>query len=295
MPLADPERALLNFERLKTLPLIQSAAFYDEVTSTNDLALRAATDASLQTPALIVAARQTAGRGRGSNRWWSARGALTFSLILETGNGRWTAVRSPRISLACAISVCDAIEQIEPGIQCRVKWPNDVFVAGKKICGILVEIPTSGSAAPIRSASSSSEPRGPIGDMDSEDHQSDPRRIVLGIGLNVNNSWSTAPQALQSAGIALCDVSCRHYNLMDVLGHMLAALEARLDQLQTQDIELTSAWRSRCHLAGRHVQLTVGKRLVEGHCDGIDCDGSLLVLTAAGRERIVSGVVTRVR
>jgi BirA family biotin operon repressor/biotin-[acetyl-CoA-carboxylase] ligase len=287
----DEDRVWLKTARFGGLPLVRHAQFHDEVTSTNDLALRAASDAMLPTPALIVAERQTAGRGRGANRWWSAPGALTFSIILETGNHLPPALW-PRVSLACAVAVCDAIEQVEPGIRCRVKWPNDVFVAERKICGILVEVPNSLAGESFHGAPSSTATRRPTRPFDARVEPTAPRRIVLGIGVNVNNSWNDAPPDLHTSGIALRDVTGRPHDLMDVLRRALAALDARLDQLQRHDIQLSTAWRSRCHLAGRHVRLSVGNRSIEGRCEGIDRDGALLVVTAAHREKIVSGVVT---
>src|SRR5438034_451345 len=99
-----------------------------------------------------------AGRGRGTNRWWSADGALTFSLVLEAPQERLPMSRWPQVALVAGVAVCEALERMAPRAEMRVKWPNDVYLAGRKICGILSE------SVPARRD-----------------------RIVVGIGVNVNN------------------------------------------------------------------------------------------------------------
>jgi BirA family biotin operon repressor/biotin-[acetyl-CoA-carboxylase] ligase len=132
-------------------------------------------------------------------------------------------------------------------------------------------------------------------DVDSNVPLNTPRRIVVGIGLNVNNPANTAPHDVQKLAIALCDVSSRRYDLTDVLGQVLAALAVRLDQLQRGDSRLPRAWKSRSLLTNKHVQLNVGQQVIEGYCAGIDKDGSLVLRMDRRREKIASGVVMQVR
>ena len=72
---------MFDLPRLLAETFIQRIEFHEELPSTNDLALRLAVDETLATPLLVLADRQTAGRGRGVNRWWSNDGALTFTLV----------------------------------------------------------------------------------------------------------------------------------------------------------------------------------------------------------------------
>jgi BirA family biotin operon repressor/biotin-[acetyl-CoA-carboxylase] ligase len=233
--------------------------------STNDLALELAADPRLPVPALVLAARQTAGRGRGGNRWWSAPGALTFSLVLEPAQVDLAIDHWPRLSLTTTVAVCDALAKLAPDAIWGAKWPNDVTVAGRKICGILVEVPNRGPRAG--------------------------RRVVVGVGLNVNNSWQTAPDDLRDVGTALCDVTGRRHDRTDVLIRFLTAFADRLEQLSRADTRLLGAWRSRCVLRGRQVRIDNGAGSVRGRCWGIDDDGALVVETASGEQRVHGGVV----
>src|SRR5205807_5233254 len=87
----------------------------------------------------------------------------------------------PRIALAAGVALCDVLQVAVPRSSCSLKWPNDVLLAGKKVAGILVEVPPTAPPAP--------------------------RRLVLGMGWNVNNTLSAAPAEIQSAGSSLCDLA----------------------------------------------------------------------------------------
>jgi BirA family biotin operon repressor/biotin-[acetyl-CoA-carboxylase] ligase len=249
---------------------IRHVEIHDSLASTNDRATQLAVEGGLELPALIVAGRQTAGRGRGANSWWSSEGSLTFSVLLDAsalaiGSERW-----PQVSLATAVAVCDvvtaelgrdhALEKL-PGI----KWPNDVLVDGRKVCGILIE-------SPAATASGS-------------------RCLVIGIGLNVNNSWRDAPDDLAARGTALCDLSGSRHSLQRVLVGIIQRLEVRLGQLALNDPELAAAWRRLSVLDGKEVFSGGFGRQVQGRCVGIAVDGGLVVETATGRETLYSGSI----
>ena len=148
-----------DIELIKANSFAQAVEFHRELPSTNDLALRRAMHDELQTPFLVLAGFQTAGRGRGSNRWWSAPGALTFSLVLDTRRESPTGACAPRFSVTTALSLHDALSQYAPPGEIRLKWPNDVYLGPRKVAGILLEQ----SSACLN-------------------------RLVVGVGINVNNS-----------------------------------------------------------------------------------------------------------
>jgi BirA family transcriptional regulator, biotin operon repressor / biotin---[acetyl-CoA-carboxylase] ligase len=121
-------------------PLIAGADqidWLDEAGSTNDVAL-ALPDKSAVPVHLIVAERQTAGRGRRENRWFSGEGALTFSALVHLPSLDISEAKRPYISLATGLAVCRAVQSVLSA-PCRVKWPNDVFIGDQKVAGILVE------------------------------------------------------------------------------------------------------------------------------------------------------------
>lgn len=238
---------------------VAQAEVHVELPSTNDRALRLAARAS-NLPHLIVALRQTLGRGRGANRWWSADGALTFSLIVDAGP--IAAERRPLVALVAGGAVCEAVGAVIPTAEVRLKWPNDVFVSGRKAGGILVEVPPEA-----------------------------PERLVIGIGLNVNVSLLDAPDDVQLRAAALCDVAGRPLPIGEVLTGILKRLEHDLVRFDHHFGDLLADWRRRCLLTGRCVTLHDGTRSITGTCLGFDDDGSLLLQTVAGPRRFRSGVV----
>jgi BirA family transcriptional regulator, biotin operon repressor / biotin---[acetyl-CoA-carboxylase] ligase len=111
--------------------------------STNSRARELAT-AGAPGGTVVTAAAQTAGRGRQGRRWTApAGGALLYSAIV-----RPLERRHALLPLAAAVAVCDAAERLDNSIECRIKWPNDVWVDGRKLAGILIEArPQDGWAA----------------------------------------------------------------------------------------------------------------------------------------------------
>ncbi|RPI80469.1 MAG: biotin--[acetyl-CoA-carboxylase] ligase [Planctomycetaceae bacterium] len=275
-PTAGTTSPPFNLSRLIDSPLFAQVAWHDAIDSTNTLALQSALQPELPTPYLIGAEQQTAGRGRGNHRWWSAPGALTFSLILNPrtdfagpavpplNENCW-----PRISLVAALALCDVLAERVPAGKPRLKWPNDVHLAGRKVAGILVEVPP--------------QPAGTA------------RRLVLGIGINVNNSLVLAPEEIRSVAAALCDITGGPMSREELLLDWMERFGDHARSLATGAADLADGWRSYCLLAGQTVTLQAGNRTVAGHCLGIDDEGALLIDTPTGTERCFGGVLVRIQ
>jgi BirA family biotin operon repressor/biotin-[acetyl-CoA-carboxylase] ligase len=239
--------------------------------STNDLAMRLAPDPRTETPRLILADQQTAGRGRGSNRWWSGPGSLTFTLLIDTEDFSLPSALWPCVALAAGLTVCDILPQLVPSATSGLKWPNDVWLDGRKVCGILVEVPAC---------------RTPV-----------PSRLVVGVGLNVNNSLTAAPADIRQRATSLCDAAGRQFDLTEVLVAFLQQLERNLADLgQSPDPApgLVARWQERCVLKGRTVTIDTAGTLVSRVCAGLQPDGSLGLSTPDGITRIYGGVVAEI-
>lgn len=256
----------LDADALRAAASLRYVELHDTLGSTNDRAVELARDLNAELPALIATRFQMAGRGRGSNTWVAADGALTFSLVLEpTALGVATA-NWPLLSLASAVAVGDALDH-EFGSEnnatdtprTAIKWPNDVYVAQRKIAGILIESPGGATAK---------------------------ARIVVGIGVNVNNSQSGSPDR-----IAVCDVSNRTHDLQALLSSIVCALFARFRQIATGDRTLVAAWQQSDMLAGQNIVVEAADRRIEGRCVAIADDGALLLETSHGIQRICSGSI----
>ncbi len=264
----------LNLRRIRDSSFVRHVEWHELISSTNDRGMALAAEPALATPLLIAAGEQSAGRGRGMNRWWSESGALTFSLVFDPhgdqqvrGSPALAADRWPRIALTAGVALCDVLQELLSDVSTGLKWPNDVLLGGKKVSGILVEVPP---AAPPS-----------------------PRRLVLGMGINVNNSLASAPVELQSTATALCDAAGALFDLTDLLIRWLNRFADHLHALAAADPALPGRWRSLCTLSGRTVELQSGNRCVRGFCRGIDDEGALLVDTETGPERLFAGVLVR--
>lgn len=224
-----------------------------EIDSTNSELMRRAR-AGLAEPTLLVAEQQTAGRGRLGRNWHSAPGdSLTFSLGLPLAPVDWSG-----LSLAVGVAVADALD---PRI--RLKWPNDLWVDGRKLGGILVE--TAGGGASAGTAA---------------------RVAVVGIGLNIApraaEGLSTPPAALRTL-----------LPEADAGSALLRVVPALVQALQTFEREGFAPFRERFAaldlLRGRPLTLSDGNA---GTGAGVDEHGGLLVHTAAGMQTVTSAEVS---
>ena len=173
----------------------------------------------------------------------------------------------PQLSLATALGVCDALGETFPGGKFQLKWPNDVYLNDRKVAGILLEVP------PVRRD-----------------------RVVVGIGVNVNNSLAAAPPEIHASATSLVDATHRPYRLADVLLAMLSSLQVRYESLASGRLDLARVWSERCWLQGEMVEVKLGRETFAGVCQGLDRDGALLVLVAdrSAPRRFLSGTVRRV-
>jgi BirA family biotin operon repressor/biotin-[acetyl-CoA-carboxylase] ligase len=163
------------------------------------------------------------------------------------------------------LAVCEAVESLVPGANVALKWPNDVYLDGRKLAGILVETADGKQGS-----------------------------VVLGIGINVNNSSLVAPPELRDKAIALRDVAGRDLPRIEVLLAVLQRLTLRIDWLAAGIDDFQETWSRRCLLTGRDIEIEVlPSRRIAGRCQGIDREGALLIATDTGIERCLSGVVTR--
>ena len=171
-----------DLDRIQDESPVRVVQYYRQLPSTSDRALQLARVDECETPLVVLAELQTAGRGRGSNRWWAGPGALTFSLVVDLENGQ-RAVGDTRISLATALAVRDALSTFDRTARFQLKWPNDIYLQSRKIAGILLERPALYL-----------------------------NRLVVGIGVNANNSLQGAPAALQETSNSFCDATGRELN-----------------------------------------------------------------------------------
>ncbi len=235
--------------------------YHAQLDSTNNRGLEVARKETLGGPRLIFTEEQTAGRGRGANQWWSASGSLTFSLLVP-GDRIVPPTEWPRLSLASGLAVCEVLEALAPAALVGLKWPNDVFLGGKKICGILIESVVTPQPC-----------------------------LIVGIGLNVNNSFRSAPAELQATATSLVDELHLPQDRLAILVSLIKHWQRRQTELQLSRASVAAAWQRYCVLTGQVVRVDQPAGNFTGRCTGIDDYGALLVLTESGLERVMAGTV----
>lgn len=253
----------MDVPRLLAESCLRRADWLDQIDSTNDHALLLANQPEIESPWLIGAERQTAGRGRGANRWWGAEGSLLFSLLIDMPKMGLVSADWPRFSLITGLAVAETLASMVSSAVVGLKWPNDVWLGRRKVGGILIE-------------------------------QSDrfPERLVIGVGLNVNNSFHDAPDDQRQIATSMADASGGTvFSRTDVLIEFLNQWRLLSQYLAEGNIDLVERWSRKCVLTGNPVTLTSGRNETTGVCVGIDGDGALLLRTAFAVERHYAGTV----
>lgn len=242
---------------------VRFVEYHETLDSTNKLAAELLSDLLPLSPALVLTSCQTAGRGRGANSWWATPGALTFSLVLAADELSLSAERLPFVSLAAGLGVRNAVAALVPGKAVSVKWPNDVLINGQKVSGILTQQNSVQSKA----------------------------GLIIGIGVNVNNSLHAAPDAVQQKATSIFDLTGTHHDLTDILVSILTQLADAFARLRADDNAIVAELNAHSILNGRDVTVQTGDVAINGICDRVDDDGCLLVRVAHKLQRLNAGTV----
>jgi len=223
--------------------------YFPELSSTMDkareLARRGAEEGTI-----IIAEKQGHGRGRLNREWLSAQGGIYFTLILRP---MISPTYAPRITLMASIAIANTIRKLF-GLNAEVKWPNDVLLKGKKVCGILAEMDA---------------------EMDIVNF------VNLGMGINANNSIhpfeKTATSLKQSLG--------KEISRKDVFNSVLAEIDKWQDLLTKED--LIEEWKRLAATLDRDVSITSPGEKIVGRAVDIDSNGALIIEERNGSRRTI--------
>src|SRR5271157_235986 len=220
--------------------------------STNTVARQPA-ERGVEEGAVVIAENQTRGKGRLGRKWLTRSGGVWMSIVLKPNIDP---MHASSITLLAAVSVTKALRGA--GLEAVIKWPNDVLVNGKKICGILTEMSAETDAVNF---------------------------IILGIGVNVNNEMP-----LETATTMRSELG-RKVDRVKFVQSLLEILEE--DYLTFKNEGFTPilwSWRRYSDTLGRQVEVIYQDEVISGVAQDVDDDGSLLVKTEDGSMRkIVSG------
>ena len=244
--MADKERVLQGLgPRHPSIPL----QLLQETDSTNLRLKEGLREGVLSAPCLMIAESQTAGRGRLGRAFISPPGTGLYMSLLYRPEGAWD---PGRITILAAVAVCRAVEEAT-GLQPGIKWVNDLFLRGKKICGILAEATLE--------------------------------HVIIGIGLNLRTPPGGFPEAAGPAGALDTNVD-RLLLAGKIAGYLLDGLQ------DLSHPAIIQGYRQRMFLTGREIQYRKNGEQKNALVTGVDDTGGLMIRDAQGDHILRTGEVS---
>jgi BirA family biotin operon repressor/biotin-[acetyl-CoA-carboxylase] ligase len=248
-------------------PLLRGTIFdehlhhFYKIGSTNTAAMAAAAEGAPE-GSVFLAEEQLAGRGRGANLWQSPRSTGIYCSVVVRPALPPSEVLV--LSLAAGLAVRAAIQQVDAQVTADLKWPNDVLIGGKKVCGILTEMNAEATRV---------------------------RYIVVGVGINVNQA--TFPKELSATSLRLATGS--EWSRVEVVAALLKSLDREYRQLledrDARESILRRFAENSSWVEGKAVRIEENDSAFEGTTEGLDPRGFLQVRTAKGMQTVLSGTV----
>lgn len=248
-------------ENLKASVLGNSIYYFKELDSTNNEA-RKLGEANASEGALVVCDTQTGGRGRLGRPWVSLpKGGIWMSILLRPDI---YPQQAPKITLVAGLSVCKAINKVS-GADTKIKWPNDILLNGKKLCGILTEMNA---------------------EMEKVNY------VVTGIGINVN--IESFPDEIKDVATSLIIENGQAFKRKEIIKEVLLEFEKNYFKyiIHNNFSEFVEEYKKNCITLGKNVKV-LGKESFNGVAFDINKDGELWVRKENGEEVLVfSGEVS---
>ena len=246
---------------LKTKMIGQKAYYFDSVDSTQNQALKISCDPT-NNGAIIVAAKQTEGKGRSGRKWISPKGGIWFSIILQP---KFDITITTLFPIASALALSKALEKTFK-ITPELKWPNDITVKGKKLAGILVDVSLESNRI---------------------------ENLVLGVGINYDVDVKQIEKILKGTpnfyGVASLGEQKNKVKPINLIQTFLVELEKIYELLNTkQTKKIITEWTKRSSTIGKNVEINTREGRIKGKAIKIDEDGAL-VLDNNKKDRIIAG------
>jgi BirA family biotin operon repressor/biotin-[acetyl-CoA-carboxylase] ligase len=253
-----PKKA--NFDELqaalRTTHFGRGIFFRRQVKSTNDWAKELAAFGA-EEGTVAIADTQTAGRGRLERKWFSPKGGLWFSIILRP---KLAPVEATRLVFIAGLAVAETLHE-EFGLDVDTKWPNDVLLNGKKVCGILLEMNSTGNRV---------------------------NYVVMGIGLNVNFKQEDFSLELEKVATTLKHELGGTVQIDVLFMMLLEKLERNYQLFLEEGFEpIIEGWKENASFLGKKVDVTDQHELIHGLALDVDQDGALIVSLENGKKRRV--------
>ena len=230
--------------------------YYNSIDSTNDAAKKIAGEKKAH-GTVVVAEKQTRGKGRMGRQWFSALGRdLLFSVILYP---KASVVKVAQISMLAAVAVTEALNKTF-GVKSGIKWPNDLLVDGKKICGVLLEMSAEADCM---------------------------RYVILGIGINVNSDKSDWTNEIIDRTTSLKLVLGKNISRVEVLKSVLEELELWYEKWCDFGFDpVLDKWRALCVSQKKRATVKTLEKEYIGWIEGIDDEGALVLKLDDGTKKV---------
>jgi len=252
-------------KELSTTYIGKKIFYSPELESTNIIAKEKALHRTeeIDEGTIIIAEKQSAGKGRLGRKWFSPTGGIWLSIILYP---QLPPSYIPRITLMTAVAVVKAIK-VYTQIESQIKWPNDILINEKKVCGILTEMSA---------------------ELDIINW------VVVGIGINVNIDRREFPEDIQENTISLKEVSGKEVLRVKLAQTFLQEFEKYYDKLKRKEFfSILREWKLYSHTLGRKIRVDMGERIITGEAMDINEEGALVLKKEDGeRVEIISGTVS---
>ena len=247
---------------LKTKIIGQQAYYFDSIDSTQNQALKMADDPA-NNGTVIIAAKQTGGKGRSGRKWISPKGGIWLSIILQP---KFDISITTLFPIASALALSNALEKTLK-ISPELKWPNDLTIKGKKIAGMLVDVSLESNRI---------------------------ENMVLGVGINFDVDTKQIEKVLKDSsnfyGVASLSEQKKKIKPIQLVQTFLVELEKIYDLLNTkQTKKIISEWTKRSSTIGKNVVLDTRDGKIKGKALKIDEDGALVVSDNGKINRIIAG------
>ncbi|MBD3322706.1 MAG: biotin--[acetyl-CoA-carboxylase] ligase, partial [Chitinivibrionales bacterium] len=203
----------------------------------------------------VVADHQTQGRGRMSRSWISPPGTNILCSIIFYPDLDASSVY--RLTMMASVCVVHAVEKI-CGQSARIKWPNDIYIYDKKVCGILTEF---------------------LADFDRVLH------AVVGIGINVNFITGKEPE-LKDIAVSLCEITGKRVSRIGILKQVLKEMDDHYPLIKKSGfLQVKELWEQYSLVLNRRVTVVSGDEKISGTVKGLTENGHLLIADKAGNEQ----------
>lgn len=232
------------------MPEREAPIIYEPVLDSTNLLLKALAERGAREGTVAIASRQTAGRGRLGRSFQSPEGGLYLSILLRPD---CTLERAAGLSILAAVAVCRAVREAT-GLQPGIKWPNDVIVDSRKLCGILVESAAEGSGC----------------------------RVIIGIGINANTAPEDFGEDIRSTVCSILGETGKRTDTRELARRLIRQLDGLYEQWKSGSSVLDE-FRGLCLNLGREVLVRRGEGR-KALALNVNDDGSLRVRYEDGSE-----------